>query len=113
MCVKCVIKCDDIHNLKLEALGERRPPPSGAVACAKTRFNLAFRLYRPERHQNLISSYLSITIHNITSSADVITLVNIEKCFLSKQKLKGIQILSFFSLPQNISPLYGPSLPYY
>ena len=39
-------------QFKLEALGERRPP-SGAVACAKTRFNLAFRLYRPERHQNL------------------------------------------------------------
>ena len=46
---------------QLEALGERRPPPSGAVvgACAKTCFNLAFRLYRPERHQNLITCSLS------------------------------------------------------
>ena len=46
---------------QLEALGERRPPPSDAVggACAKTRFNLAFRLYRPERHQNLITCSLS------------------------------------------------------
>ena len=44
---------------QLEALGERRPPPSSAIACAKTRFNLAFRLYRPERHQNLITCYLS------------------------------------------------------
>ena len=35
---------------KLEALGKHRPPPSGAVAgaCAKTCFNLAFRLYRRE-----------------------------------------------------------------
>ena len=43
---------------KLEALGERRPPPSGAAAgaCAKTRFKLTFRLYRPERHQNVITS---------------------------------------------------------
>ena len=42
-------------NEQLEALGERRP---GAGAFAKTCFNLAFRLYRRERHQNLISSSL-------------------------------------------------------
>ena len=46
-------------QVKLEALREHRPPPSGAVACAKTRFNLTFRPYRPERHQNLITCSLS------------------------------------------------------
>ena len=42
---------------QLEALGERRPPPSGAVvgACAKTRFNLACRLYRPKLPKTLHS----------------------------------------------------------
>ena len=56
--MKLVINCKPYQSQEttiLEALGERRPPPSGAGACAKTRFNLAFRLYQPERHKDLIS----------------------------------------------------------
>ena len=78
----------DKFNFKLEALGERRPPPlvnaqqyvhvyftrartvTAAVACAETHFNRAFRLCRPECHQNLISSYLSPPPPDISSKFD-------------------------------------------